>query len=171
MNESITPVQSGVSLRARSQPSVELKGVRGWLLALCLMLTVVGPVISAWLMVNEYNSATPLAASSTAVQASVLASLFLSACAVAFGAYAGMRLWLIRRNAPTTAKSALLFGLAVDVVTTTIQVATAQDPSDRLLFQVEVSLVPSLIFFTLCFAYLNRSKRVYATYEPCRTDA
>jgi hypothetical protein len=47
MNESITPVQSGVSLRARSQPSVELKGVRGWLLALCLMLTVVGPVISA----------------------------------------------------------------------------------------------------------------------------
>ena len=159
MNESVT-------LQPSSQPGAEPKAVRGWLLVLCVMLTVVGPIIAVWLMVHEYSNAAPLATKPFAIQVSVLASLLLSACAVAFGAYAGMRLWLIRPDAVTTAKRALLFGLAVDVVTTTIQATTALDPSDRFLFQVEVSLVPSLIFFTLCFAYLNRSKRVYATYGP-----
>jgi hypothetical protein len=171
MNESIIPQESSVSLRPSSQPSAELKGIRGWLLALCLMLTVVGPIISAWLMATEYANADPLVSKPAAVQVAVLASLLLSACAVGFGAYAGIRLWLIRPNALTTVKHALLFGLAVDVVITTIQAAAAQDPSHHLLFQVVVSLVPSLIFFTLCFAYLNRSKRVHATYGPYRTDA
>jgi len=171
MNESVTPHRSSLSLQPGPPSSAALVGVRGWLLVLCLMLTVVGPALSVWLMAHEYASAAPLGAQPEGVQAAVLASLLLSAAAVAFGAYAGGRLWLIRPNALTTAKQALLFGLAVDVVTTTIEAATAQVPGDRLLFQVEVSLVPSLVFFTLCFAYLNRSQRVHATYGAQPTDA
>jgi len=171
MNESVTPHRPSLSLQPGPPASGALVGVRGWLLVLCLMLTVVGPALSVWLMAHEYASAAPLGAQPVAVQAAVLASLLLSAGAVAFGAYAGGRLWLIRPNALATAKQALLFGLAVDVVTTTIEAATAQVPGDRLLFQVEVSLVPSLVFFTLCFAYLNRSQRVHATYGAQPTDA
>lgn len=166
MNESITTRRSPASWQTSSQPGAECKGVRGWLLALCLMLIVIGPAISAWLMANDYANAAPLVSKPLGVQASVLASLLLSACAVVFGAYAGIRLWLIRPNAVDTAKHALLFGLIADVITTAIEAATASAPGDRLLFQVEVSLVPSLIFFTLCFAYLNRSRRVCATYGP-----
>lgn len=158
-------------LIASMQPSAECKGVRGWLLALCLMFTLVGPVISAWLIAEDFTRASPLGSKPFVVQFSVLASLLLSTCAVAFGAYAGMRLWRIRPNAVLTAKRALLFGLAVEVVTTTFGAMAADVSGDQLLWQLQVSLVPSLIFFTLCFAYLNRSKRVYATYGPSRTQA
>ena len=107
------------------QPDAGLVGVRGWLLALCLMLTVVGPGITAWLMATDYTRAAPLGAQPLAVQVSVLASLLLSAGAAAFGVVAGLRLWRLRPSAPTTARQALLLGLAVDIVSTTLQVATA----------------------------------------------
>ncbi len=162
MNEST--LRSSTGLQASLPSGAQYKGVRGWLLMLCLMFTVVGPILSVCLMAYVYANATPLAAKPFGVQVSVLASLLLSACAVAFGVYAGIRLWLVRPNAVDTAKHALLFGLAVDVVTTAIEVATAPVPGERLLLQVEISLIPSLVFFTLCFAYLNRSRRVDATY-------
>jgi hypothetical protein len=157
----------------RPWPDVKYKGVRGWLLFLCLMLTVIGPVISAWLMTNEYAAFAPYFAGARGLQAAVLISLLITACSVAFGVYAGLRMWLIRPKAVNTAKHALLFGLAADIVTTTTEVAAGQVAAgnDRLLYQIDVGLIPSLICFTLCFAYLNRSKRVYATYESHRTDA
>jgi hypothetical protein len=151
---------------SRSGPyyDTEFTGVRGWLLALCVMLTVIGPAIAVWLMVIEYTSAEPLFRQSLSIQAAALISLLLSGCSVVFGAYAGLRLWLVLPDAVSTAKHALLFGLAVDIVTTAFEAAAAQVPSDRLLFQVEISLIPTLIFFTVCFTYLNQSKRVHATY-------
>lgn len=166
MIESTNPSHLQAFPHARSQPGPEYKGVRGWLLVLCLMLTIVGPAISAWLMAHEYSNAAPLFPTSLSTRVLVLGSLILMACSVVFGVYAGLRLWLIRPNAVNTAKHALLYGLAADIVSTTIEAATALVPSDRLLFQVVVSVIPSLVFFTLCFAYLNRSKRVYATYGP-----
>jgi hypothetical protein len=165
MNESTAGGHSAANVKTSLEAGAELNGVRGWLLALCLMLTVLGPIISVWLMAYAYIEAAPLASKSFGVQVSVLASLLLSACAVAFGAHAGLQLWLIRPNAVNTAKHALLFGLAIDVFTTAIEAVTASVPGVRLLFLIEVSLIPSAIFFTLCFAYLNRSRRVFATYR------
>jgi len=142
-------------------------GVRGWLLVLCLMFTVIGPALSAWLMVNEYAMFAPRLMGSPGLQGAVFASLVITACAVAFGIYAGLRLWLIRPKAVTTAKQALLAGLAADIATTTIDIVAGPTPiaDGQLLYQIEIGLVPSLVFFTLCFSYLNRSSRVDATYR------
>lgn len=166
---------SGQSARLRQaslRPDERYKGVRGWLLVLCLMLTVIGPVISAWLMTKGFAGVKPFFTENGGLQAVMLISLLIMACSVGVGIYAGLRLWFIRPKAVSTAKHALLFGLAADIVTTALDVAVGQVPSslDRLLYQVEVNLIPSLIFFTLCFAYLNRSKRVYATYLSPRTE-
>jgi Protein of unknown function (DUF2569) len=143
------------------------QGIRGWLLVLCLMLTVIGPLTAVWLMAEEYAANEPLFASSPGLQAAVFASLAITACAVAFGAYAGLRLWLIRPDAVATAKQALLAGLAADIVATLIELlAQPTLRADDGLFQpFTIGLVPSLVFFTLCFAYLNRSNRVHATYH------
>ena len=159
--------QSAALLQPSSRPNEKYKGVHGWLLVLCLMLTAGGPVISVWLLANGYTRFAPSFTETGGLLAALLISLLLTACSIGFGIYAGLRLWLIRPKAVSTAKYALLFGLATDIVTTAIEVAAGQAPNagDRLLYQVEVNLIPSLIFFTLCFAYLNRSKRVYATYE------
>ena len=66
------------------------------------------------------------------------------------------------------AKAALLFGLAIDVCTTTISTILGMaSPADvDLPYDVLLNLVPSLVFFTACLAYLNRSRRVEATYGP-----
>ena len=167
MSKFATPNHLVSQLRPGPSSHLEIRGVHGWLLALCLMLTVIGPAIAAWLMVVEYTNAEPLFRESVGVRAAALGTLLLSGSSVVFGACAaGLRLWLVLPNAVSTAKHALLFGLAVDIVTTALEAAAARVPSGQLLFQVEIGLIPTLIFFTVCYTYLNQSKRVYATYGP-----
>ena len=159
----------GESIRPSALPGMlDDTGVRGWLLVLCLMLTVVGPLISTWLVTDEYLAFAPDFASSRGLQAAIFVSIALTACSVAFGVYAGLRLWSIRPGAVNTAKHALLLGLAVDIVTTVLQIAAGPTSTAqaRVLHEVTMSLIPSLIFFTVSFAYLNRSTRVHATYAP-----
>lgn len=139
--------------------------VRGWLLVLCLMLTIIGPLVSVGLMAHTYEAFAPNLVGSAGLQAAVFGSLSLSTCSVAFGVYAGLRLWLVKPNAVVTAKYALLAGLAADIVTSVIAVAAGpMHAVGPLLRQVEIDMIPGLLFFTLCFAYLNRSSRVRATY-------
>lgn len=143
------------------------KGVRGWLLVFCLMLTVVGPLISSWLMAERYLSLEPFFAASRSIEAALFISIAIEACSVGFGVYAGIRLWSIRPGAVNTAKRALLIGLAANVVTTALLIATgpASNAEGRLLHEVTMKLIPDFIFFTVCFAYLNKSTRVHVTYQ------
>ena len=143
------------------------KGVRGWLLVLCLMLTVVGPLISAWVMAEKFASMAPFFADSRSLEAAMYVSIVIEACSVAFGVYAGIRLWSVRPGAVDTAKQALLIGLAANVITTALQIATGptSNAEVRLLHEVTMKLIPDFIFFTVCFAYLNKSTRVHLTYE------
>jgi hypothetical protein len=152
---------------ADSMPPAGHRGVRGWLLVLCLMLTVVGPLIASGLMAYRYVSSAPYFASSRGLEFAIFISIAIEACSLAYGIYAGIRLWTIQPGAVTTAKRALLFGLAANAVTTALQIATGPaTPADgRLLHAVTMNLIPDLIFFTMCFAYLNKSTRVQATYQ------
>ena len=146
---------------------IRYKGVYGWLLVLCLMLTVVGPLISAWLVANEYAQFSPYFSSSRGLQVAIFVSIAITACSVVFGIYAGLHLWSIRPRAVNTAKNSLLFGLAADIVTTVLQIAAGpvSGADGRLVNEVTISVIPSLIFFTVCLAYLNKSTRVHATYQ------
>lgn len=143
-----------------------LKGVGGWLLILCLMLTVVGPVVVSWLAAHEYRHFAPYFESASGLQAAIVASIAIKACAVSYGIYAGVGLWTVRPGAVATAKSALLWGLAADVVAAMLRITLgpASGSHAGLLLQVMGAVILDVAFFTLCFAYLNRSARVQATY-------
>ena len=148
---------------------MQVKGVGGWLLMLCLMMVVFGPCISVWLLADSFARFSPYFAQSTGLLFAIIASMFLMACSVGFGIYAGLKLWLIRVRAVQIAKLALLFGLAADIVTTSIETIAWQTvtQTDGLwLRDVELHVIPSLVFFTACFAYLVGSERVHATYGP-----
>ena len=142
------------------------RGVRGWLLALCLVMTVLGPLISVWQMAADYDAAAPDFAGSRAVLAGFVLTAALTGAAVAYGMYAGLRLWAVRPGAVATAKRALLFGLAVDVVTAALHAAIGAVAESGWAVRSDLTsaLLTSLIFFAVCFAYLNRSARVQATY-------
>ena len=141
-------------------------GVSGWLLVLCLMLTVVGPLISAWIVTTEFNALAAVFVVSRGAQWAMILSIVLTTCSIAFGIYAGLRLWTVKPRAVHIARAALLFGLGVDVVTTTIAtvVGTVSSAEADVFYDVLMNLIPSLLFFTLCLAYLNNSTRVNATY-------
>lgn len=142
------------------------RGVRGWLLALCVVMTVVGPVISGWLMVCEYAAVAPYFDGSRWVLALFVATLVLTAAACAYGIHAGLRLWRVQPGAVATAKAALLFGLGVDVLSAAAHTAMGPvaESGWALRGDLTSTLLPGLVFFTVCFAYLNRSARVEATY-------
>ncbi len=142
-------------------------GVHGWLLVLCLMLTVVGPLISSVLMANDYAALAPYFPSYRGLQAAIYISIAIKASLVVYSVYAGLRLWSIRPGAVGTAKHALLFGLAANAVTITLKLAAGPTSiaDGRLLHEVTMRLIPSLIFFTVWFAYLNKSTRVQVTYQ------
>ena len=148
----------------------EPRGVRGWLLLLCLMLTVVGPLLSVWLMANDYATLVPQVAGNPAWQGVLLLALAFTAAAVVYGIHAGLQLWRIRPQAVAVARRALLAGLAADLFTATLEVTSGAVPAadGTLVYQVTLRLVPSLVFFTVCLAYLNRSRRVDNTFGTLR---
>ena len=143
------------------------QGVGGWLLALCWMLTIVGPLVSVCLLNDGYAPWAELFIQPVRMQAAMLLSIALTLGSVAYGMLAGVLLWTIRPGAVATAKRALLLGLAVDLFTSALQVGVAlESPADGSLLQgVLQSSALSLVFFTACFAYLNKSARVQSTYR------
>jgi len=143
------------------------KGVGGWLWVLCLMLTIVGPVIVSGLAAHEYRHFAPDFESVLGLQSVIVAAIAIKACAVSYGIYAGVGLWTVRPGAVATAKRALLWGLAADVVAATLRITWDPVSSSHagLLMQVMAATFLDVAFFTLCFAYLNRSARVLATYR------
>src|SRR5262249_24856035 len=120
-------------------------------------------------MTDSFARFSPYFAQSTGLGVAIFASIILTACSIAFGVYAGLSLWLIRARAVQIAKLALLFGLAADIVTTTIETIawqTLTHTEGMWLRAVELNLIPSLVFFTAWFAYLVGSERVHLTYGP-----
>ncbi len=158
LNDSTQPPACNVG------PSV---GVRGWLLVLCLMLTVVGPLISAGLWVHQVDLAMAHIQKPHGLPAALLISTLIELGSVVFGMYAGYQLWRIQPGALSTGKKALLLGLAADVIAGVLQAAAGPAVwlDSALLNGVTASLMPSLIFFTLGFGYLNKSARVQAIYS------
>ena len=77
----------------------------------------------------------PHFAASRLGQVARLFSLAINTGSVRFGIAAGLRLWAIRPGAVDVARAALLVGLVVDIVTTTISTAMwASSPVDDRLF-------------------------------------
>lgn len=166
MTETHSPGSTGpAQVQMQVQPGHPPVG--GWLLALCLLLTVVGPVVTVGLLAHgDWPFALHLAAAPGRQLALGLAGL-VDAAGAALGAYAGWRLWAVRPGAVATAKTALLWGLAANAVAAALLlVAGPTSAADGpLLHQFTLRLIPDITCFTACFAYLNKSRRVHNTYR------
>ena len=130
------------------------RGVGGWLLVLCLLLTV-------W---NPANLALRLALSIANISAqTTLSLLFLSARLVitGVGVAAGISLWLERPWAIGLAKAALmLFGIETVVRLSTRVGLSEAPPGIRLPLAIFV-----ILHNTAWYLYLQNSRRVRATYS------
>jgi hypothetical protein len=129
------------------------QGIRGWLLVLCGLLLVWGPVSLGLVAANAVSALSvrglPLAV--------VIAVRILVA---AFGIAAGIALFTHRGGAVTLAKLALMLSAATDVVV----YATPYFPNNRMPGDTPLYVAASVAYHGIWLAYLFRSKRVDNTY-------
>ena len=148
-------------------PASPYTGVGGWLLLLCLGLTVLSPLISMISLVTGYNDSSPFFEQFPGLKIIVTVDAVLSALLMAFSVYAGIGLWTVRPGAVVMAKRYLFCFLGYHVVAAVLPFLAGlpQDANDAMMPLVVKSAAQGFVFFALWYSYLNKSQRVRATYR------
>ena len=129
--------------------------VRGWLLLLCVLLLVWQPFSLSLTIAGRLEN---LSLRGPGFAVVLVARLF----AAALGIAAGLSLLQRKPGAVTIARASLIVSAAVDIVV----YATPWYPNNRPPGDATLILVGSLAYYAAWLAYLARSKRVVAIYEP-----
>ncbi len=137
-------------------PSNALHGVQGWLLLLCIALTIGIPLLTAynWSKIFSYG-VTPFP----------WFSLGLSIVMALFSFFAGISLWTVRTNAVRIAKAYFITEMIVPFVfgaRLLIEVATSRVEMSA--WNIFAVFVRPILMAVIGYLYLTRSKRVQATY-------
>ena len=142
------------------------KGVGGWLLWLCLGLTVLSPALTLVMLTKSYSDSAQYFARLPGLATLSVIDTILSLALMAFSIYAGVMLWRIRPGAVATAKIYLLCNLAYHVVASVLpfMVGLPSEVSHGLLKEAVRGTVQSIIGVAIWYSYLNVSRRVRATY-------
>lgn len=143
------------------------KGVGGWLLLFCLSLTFFNPLLSMRNLVAGYQGLQPYFQQiPNLLIFAILHSLF-SLGVIGWGIYAGAKLWRVRLNAVTIAKSYLLGLIGYAILSTFLPFVTGLPGEVAKTLSIgTVKVIPStLVYMAIWYTYLNKSKRVKATFE------
>ena len=147
-------------------PGPRYYGVKGWLLFFCLVLTVVGPLLTvvtfsyAVSEIIEYFDTFP------GLLNMLIIDCVLSVGLMSFSVYAGIALWRIKPNAVKIAKSYLVCYLIYAFIAAGLPFAAGlpEEANMVILGESVKDLFRSFIFFAIWFSYLSKSKRVRDTY-------
>jgi len=144
----------------------QYRGVKGWLLLLCICLTILDPFSAFMTLIAVTNAAKPYFDQYPALFRLVLIGGVCSTFLIVFSIYAGLSLWRVVPNAVTTAKryfiSAFLYALLSMFLPVMVGVSEKSVPE----FSQGASLnnVIVIVYLAIWYLYLMRSKRVKATY-------
>ncbi len=146
-----------------------IKGVRGWLLLLCLFLIVLVPLKAAIGLFAAWQAA----ANSPTLRGMLAFDAVFEIAFAAFAAYAGVALYRGRTNAVAVAKIYFIVTLTLAVLGLGLTVigALQQQTSDRVLaglLKGPAAFVAGsqALVSAAWLIYLERSRRVRATYFP-----
>ena len=141
-------------------PARRYEGVAGWLALFVFGLIVGFPGSVLVEVVRMADKDTTTAAISALIGMPL-------AC---FSIYAGMRLWRIKPDAVKAAKRFLLTYLSMNLVAAAVAAVLAFSSSEwaEPLADATTSPLPSLVYVGIWYSYLNRSKRVAATYPAAQ---
>jgi hypothetical protein len=127
--------------------------VRGWLLVLCVLLTIWNPATLAVVAASRIGSPTP-----PPITGLMLLSIRLVVTSI--GVAAGMALWHKRAGAVRLAKASLVLS-AMEIVgrLSTREGLSEAPPGTRLPLAIAL-----IVFNAVWYLYLEKSRRVRATY-------
>jgi Protein of unknown function (DUF2569) len=133
--------------------------VRGWLLVFCALLLVWQPLSIGLTMAGLVDR---LSSRGPGLAMMLVARLL----AAALGIAAGLSLFQMKPAAVSLAKASLVLSAIVDVFV----YATPFVPNNRPPGDATIVLAGSLVYYSVWFLYLVRSKRVKATFESDATS-
>ncbi|HXN50103.1 MAG TPA: DUF2569 family protein [Bryobacteraceae bacterium] len=147
------------------------QSVGGWLALFCLGLIVFTPLLTLNSLVDAHSSAVRLADRYPGFLITTLVDGVLSLALAAFSAYAGLGLWRIRPGAVRTAEIYLLCYLCYQGIAAVLPFMAGFPASANhaLTEGVYKNLTRGLLYFGVWYGYLNKSRRVKATYSACRS--
>jgi uncharacterized protein DUF2569 len=145
----------------------QYKGVGGWLLLLCLGLTVFTPLLTIGSLATAYRMSLEYFDQFPGLLVITVIDTILSLGLIAFGFYAGIGLWSIRPGAVKMAKRFLLCTLGYQAIAAILQFMAGlpSTATATILSQVAICVLRSVIYFAVWYSYLDKSKRVAATYH------
>jgi hypothetical protein len=143
-----------------------MRGVGGWLLLLCVGLTVLSPILVAVGIVRDYLVESPYFERFPRLRVVLFIDLALRVALTAYGMWVGMRLGTASPRAVQAAKRYFQAAVAYLIVAALLPFAADLPPDalPALAMAVARQTIPALIGIGLWYAYLVRSKRVQATY-------
>ena len=142
------------------------KGVRGWLLWLCLGLTVFSPIVTVVMLARGWGQSVQYLDRFPGLTVVNAIDTILSVGLMAFSIYAGVQLWRVRSHVVSTAKKYFVCLLAYQGIAAVLPFMAGLPPeaSQEILKAVARDAVRAIIGVVIWYSYLNKSRRVQATY-------
>ena len=149
-----------------SDNKVYRKKVGGWLLLLCLSLAVFNPILTLGSFAVTLSESSRYFNRFPGLRDVTVIDSILSFALMAFSVYAGIGLWTLRENAVQTAKRCLLFYLGYYFIAAILPFTAGLPSSSHsaMMAQVTIGTIRGIIYVSIWYSYLNKSKRVRETY-------
>jgi hypothetical protein len=142
------------------------KGVKGWLLLLCVSMTILTPMTGLVSLMAVSDALKPHFDQDPALFNLVLISGICNICLLVYSMYAGMSLWRVAPNAVTSAKRYLLVLFHYSFFSIFLpQLVGLSEKTQTEIYKTSplFNLIVMLEAF-MWYLYLRKSKRVKATY-------
>lgn len=142
------------------------KGVKGWLLLLCVGLTILTPIRALVTIGQGYSQSSPHFDRFPGLRVLMIIDIPLSLALVALSVHAGVSLWSIRPRAVQITRRFFYLMLGYLAISCVLPF-TAGLPSEAnsaMAAEVAKGVIQGLITAAIWLSYLTKSKRVRATY-------
>lgn len=141
-------------------------GVKGWLLLLCLVLILINPVASINNIYSSFKISSPFFELYPGLRLITIIDGILSIGIVCFSVYAGISLWRVRPNGIAIVKAFLLIFMGYAVVANILPFLAGlpANANEAMIAQAFIGVLRSAIFVFIWYMYLEKSKRVHATF-------
>lgn len=143
------------------------QGVGGWLLLLCLSLAVFTPLVRITVAARSISAAAHLGSQYPDLLTISIVDAICTVGVCAFSVYAGIQLWKVRPKAVRTAQRCLVVLFVYSLIEAAMPFSAGLPPAmeGELAQEAVQTVVRALIYFGVWRLYLERSRRVEATYE------
>jgi len=164
------PATQRADLGLQAVGNKELQGVGGWLKFFCVMLTIIGPIVSLLMLAQEWQTPNLSALFKVfpTLRAVVVIESLMQLGILIYGIIIGIMIWNGNKKGKILAERYLLVRLSVFVVGEIALIAMLSDLPDKGFAAGADSALSTIIlqaiFFGVWYSYFKNSKRVAATY-------